>query len=83
MTAAQHIYHVSFPEPVDGKTDHYFSSLAAIFTTFTPAQIGCGVRRLWNIGITPENPYNGRKCTITKKPLTRKRQNHAKEPQIR
>ncbi len=73
MANQQHIYRVSFPEPVAGKTDHFFGSLSAIFTTFTPAEIGCGVRRLWNIGITSENPYNGRKCTITKEPLTRKK----------
>jgi hypothetical protein len=76
MTNGQHIYRVSFPEPVNGKTEFFFGSLSAIFTTFTPAQIGCGVRRLWNIGITPDNPYNGRKCAITKEPLTRKKRQH-------
>ncbi|MEZ3441558.1 hypothetical protein [Alistipes sp.] len=83
MAKQTHIYRVSFREPVGGKTDYFFGSLSAIFAAFTTAQIGCGVRRLWNIGITTENPYNGRKCSITKEPLTRKRQNHAKEPQIR
>jgi hypothetical protein len=67
------IYRVSFKEPIDGKADWFYGSLAAIFTNFTPEEIGCGVRRLWNVKITEERPYRGRKCTITKEHLTRKK----------
>jgi hypothetical protein len=74
MTAQKHIYRVSFKEPIDGKTDYFYGSLSAIFTNFTPEEIGCKVQRLWNIKITGETPYIGRKCTITKEPLRRKTQ---------
>jgi hypothetical protein len=77
MTAQKHIYRVSFKEQIDGKNDYFYSSLSAIFTNFTPEQIGCGVRRLWNIKVTEENPYIGRKCTITREPLVRKK--HGKD----
>jgi hypothetical protein len=74
MTAQGHIYRVSLKEPIDGKTDWFYGSLSAIFTNFTPEEIGCGVRRLWNLKITEDNPYIGRKCTISKEPLSRKKQ---------
>jgi hypothetical protein len=66
------IYRVSFKEPIDGKIDYFYGSLSAIFTNFTAGEIGYGVRRLWNIGITEDKPYIGRKCTITKEQITRK-----------
>jgi len=69
-----YIYRVSFKETVDGKKDYFYGSLSAIFTDFTPEKIGCKVQRLWNIKITEEKPYIGRKCTITKEPLRRKTQ---------
>ena len=74
MGLQAHIYHVSFKKPINGKTDYFYGSLSAIFTNFTPEEIGCKVQRLWNIKITEETPYIGRKCTITKETLTRKKQ---------
>lgn len=68
-----HIYWVSFNEAVEGKTDYFFGSLSAIYDTFTVEQVGCKVSRLWNLKITPEKPYIGRKCTITKEPVQRKK----------
>ena len=72
MSSKSYIYRVEFKEPINNKTDFYFGSLAAIFVDFTPAEIGCGVERLWNIKITSKSPYTGRKCTITKEQLKRK-----------
>jgi len=74
MKAQAHIYRVSFKTPINGKTDYFFGSLSAIFCTFAPSQIGCKVQRLWNLKITEERPYGGRKCTITKERVTRKSQ---------
>jgi hypothetical protein len=73
METRSHIYKVSFKEPKNGKTDYFFSSLSAIFTLFTPEEIGCRVTQLWKLRITGQKPYRGRKCTITKEPLNRKR----------
>lgn len=73
------IYRVAFKEPpllgVDDRTEFYFHSLAAIYDTFTAAQIGCKVTRLWNIGVSDGNTYDGRRCKITKEPILRKRRN--------
>lgn len=47
------VYMVRFVEPpyCGSATDIFlFSSLQAIYGTFTKEQIGCGVNRLWNIG---------------------------------
>jgi hypothetical protein len=74
MGTREHVYRVSFKESINGKTDYIFGSLAAIYDTFTPYQIGCKVQRLWNCQITEEKPYKGRKCTITKELLHRKKQ---------
>lgn len=74
MSDQGHIYRVSFKEPVNDKTDYFFGSLSAIYETFSAAQIGCRVSRLWNLKITPEKPYLGRKCTISKEPVKRKPQ---------
>ena len=74
MGTKQHIYRVSFKEPINGKTDYFFSSLSAIFTIFAPSQVGCKVQRLWNLKITEERPYVGRKCTVTKESVMRKQQ---------
>ncbi|MCD8295561.1 MAG: hypothetical protein LUE27_10025, partial [Clostridia bacterium] len=71
----EHIYRVQFYErpiwDID-KKDFYFTSLAAIFDVFTPEQVGCRVENLWNNHVTENNPYRGRKCTITKERLTTK-----------
>lgn len=84
MSEQGHIYRVSFKEPIKPatpkddwdkveRTDYFFGSLSAIYDTFSAEQVGCKVSRLWNLKITPDNPYIGRKCTITKEPLGRKK----------
>ena len=71
------IYRVEFKVPplfgIDERTEFYFHSLAAIYDTFTAAQIGCKVTRLWNIGVSHGNPYEGRRCRITREQILRKR----------
>ena len=73
------IYRVEFKVPpllgVDERTEFYFHSLAAIYDTFTAEQIGCKVTRLWNIGVSHGNPYEGKRCRITKEPILRKTRN--------
>ena len=73
------IYRVEFKEPpllgVDERTEFYFHSLAAIYEVFTARQIGCKVTRLWNIGVSHGNPYEGRLCRITKEQILRKTRN--------
>ena len=71
----EYIYQVSFREqPLadDVRTDFYFYSLAAIYEVFTPEQVGCTVRTLWNAGIEVGKPYYNRLCSVKKEPISRK-----------
>jgi hypothetical protein len=67
-----HVYRVSFKKPIDGKTDYFFGSLAAIYTSFSPQEVGCKVTRLWNVKVAAGNPYIGRRCTVSKERIARK-----------
>ena len=74
-------YRVEFKEPPiegDGRTEFYFSSLAAIYEQFAPEQVGCKVARLWNVGVSDGVPYRGRKCSITRERIKSKTQNRAR-----
>ena len=71
---------VRFVEPPYGgsSTDVFlFTSMQAIFSTFTKEQIGCGVKRLWNIGLAKGNAYKSKNCTITKEPFMRMKRKSA------
>ena len=64
MSELEFIYRVAFNEPPlenDDSWEFYFTSLSAIYEKFTPEQVGCKVSRLWNLKITPDKPYNGRR----------------------
>lgn len=69
-----YIIKVIFPAPVEGKREHFFGSLAAIYEKFTPYQIGCKLPTLWKAGIEPGTPKKTSKCTISKHEVTRKEQ---------
>ncbi len=76
------IYKVVFTTPPlsdDDRTEFYFSSLAAIYETFTVEQVGCGSRRLYNLKISSGKPYNGRLCQITRETFSRKTRNNPRE----
>lgn len=71
------IYRVAFNEPPiqgDDRREFFFSSLSAIYEMFTHKQVGCKVTRLWNMGVSQGNPYNGKLCQITRETLTSKTQ---------
>lgn len=78
MAKQEYIYRVSFNEPpydyCGEKCDFFFGSLSAIYEQFDHNDIGCKVETLWRHKITPDNPYRGRKCTITQEPVIRKKQ---------
>ena len=69
-----HVYHVHFADPIAGALDYYFSSLAAIYTVFTPEQIGCKVTRLWNLKVADGETYENKICRISRQRLHRKPQ---------
>lgn len=51
-----------------------FSSLAAIFEVFTPEQIGCGLRHLYNIKVPDGSAFVGKRCIIKREKVLAKRQ---------
>ena len=65
------IIKVSFHEPVNNKTDYYFGSLKAIFTEFTPEQVGCRLASLYDAGISTTSFKVTPKCIISKHAITR------------
>ncbi len=69
----EYIYRVTFSDEVFGLggREFFFSSLSAIYQIFTPEQIGCNVKRLWNLKLSAGNPYTGRLCRITRVRLYR------------
>lgn len=79
--SGEYIYRVAFKQPPagaeEGRTEFFFHSLAAIYDTFTAAEIGCKVTRLWNIGVSHGTAYEGRLCSITREPIARKKRRNA------
>jgi len=77
----EHIYRVSFKEPpydfYGEQCDFFFGSLSAIYEQFDRNDIGCSVERLWNLGVSDGNTYNGRRCTITREDVLRKKRRNA------
>lgn len=65
------IYHVCFGDD----DNHYFGSIAAIFDTFNPLQLGVSKARLWSFGIRPGKPYRNGKCIIYRDVIHRKKTN--------
>lgn len=61
----------------DGKTC-CFGSLAAIFTRFTPEEIGCTLETLWAAKIAPGSPKATSKCLVSKHYIIRKPQSKKK-----
>lgn len=75
----EYIYQVKFREaPLreqgDPATEFFFCSLAAIYELFTPEQVGCNVRTLWNANIEVGKPYYNKACSVVKQPIYRKPQ---------
>lgn len=65
----EHIIHVHFFEPINGKQDYYFGSLKAIYTQFTHQQIGCRLHKLY--GITTDKHKETPQCRISKEVVLR------------
>lgn len=70
------IYHVQFLDA--GESHHYFGSIAAIFDTFTPEQLGVAKTTLWGCKITKAKPYKNKIVIIRKGELFRKKGNRTK-----
>lgn len=76
-------YQVTFHEPIlldSGKTEteFHFGSVAAILDNFTIEQIGCGLKHLWNVGVSKGVTYTNNKCQIKSYELHRKKTNRGR-----
>lgn len=69
---------VMFFSPIDGETEYFFGSLAAIYEMFTPQQIGCKIEALWSAKIELGKPKATRSCIISKHVVLRKKQEGGK-----
>lgn len=72
MSQQQNIIKVQFIHPINGQSEYYFGSLAAIFDKFTPEQIGASLVTLWGCKIGHNSPKITRNCIISKHILLRK-----------
>ena len=70
----QTIIKLQFFIPVDGQTEFYFSSLAAIYEKFNPEQVGCPLASLWNSKIEIGKPRATKKCVVSREPIYNKPQ---------
>lgn len=55
------VVHVEY----DGQ-HYYFGSLSAIYTKFSPRELGIALGTLRNFGLNEEKPYQNSHCTIRK-----------------
>ena len=80
MAKRTQIYRVAFQTPPlpDGKTDYYFTSIAAIYDIFTPKQVGCAAQHLYNLCVSDGVVYNGRLATVSREVVVSKEQAHPK-----
>lgn len=44
--------------------EYHFDKLSLIYDRFSPSEIGCKIKRLWNLKVSQGNVYQGRRCTI-------------------
>lgn len=45
-------------------SDHYFGSIAAIYSVFSKEEIGVSYGSLRNYGLSPGNPYSNSRVTV-------------------
>ena len=65
------IVHVQLVQPYNGKANYYFGSIAAIYDTLPVEIVGIAKSSLWEMG----DLYQGKKATIRKSTIIRKRTN--------
>lgn len=67
------------PLPESGERECFFSSLAAIYERFTPAEVGCALSTLWCFGLRVGHPKVTKTCVISKHYIHRKPQTNPRK----
>jgi len=75
MTTKNKVIHVEFTSGELIGQHHYFGSIYAIFSSFTPKQIGAGYSTVRNFKVEFEKPYVNKICIIRKGEINRKKGN--------
>ena len=60
------IYHVKLHEPIEGKADYYFSSITAIYNTFSTDLIGAARQTLYQQSLKSGEEYRTKNCIVKK-----------------
>ncbi|WP_077417907.1 hypothetical protein [Chryseobacterium sp. JV274] len=63
------IYHVKLFEPIEDKTDYYFSSIKAIFDMFGAERVGVARQTLYQKSMEIGDEYRSKYCVIKKEQL--------------
>lgn len=67
------------PLPESGEREFFFTSLAAIYERFSPAEVGCSLSTLWCFGLRVGNPKATKTCVISKHYIYRKPQTNPRK----
>lgn len=71
------VIHVELKEPYNGRCNHYFGSVAAIYDTLPPDVVGISAGGLWNV-FCKSNTYRGPLATVRKREMLTKKTNRGK-----
>lgn len=74
------IIKVTFHTLVNGEREYFFTSIAAIYQHFSPAQVGAALSTLWGKHLTPDCPIVTKTCIISKHYIHRKPQANKHNP---
>ena len=70
----EYIYVVRFHEPPEGRSERvfYFHSVSAIFSVFSPEEVGCSLSTLHRSKVRRGGRYAGCRCVVERAPVLRK-----------
>ena len=70
----EYIYVVRFHEPPEGRSErvYYFHSVSAIFSVFSPEEVGCSLSTLHRSKVRRGFRYAGCRCVVERAPVLRK-----------
>lgn len=77
MKQQRKVIHVELKKPYNGRRNHYFGSVAAIYDNLPLEIVGIGAGALWNV-FCKSDTYTGPLATVRKRELTTKSTNRGK-----
>lgn len=65
------IIKVAFHIPKNGRIDYYFGSIKAIYSVFSPAEVGCAIQSLYAAKLSRGGIKVTDRCVISKQEVVR------------